>query len=132
MPTSIAQFNNKVPLGTPKSAPVKFEMSVAGFTPNTLHIKVPAGPRGEVGFQITQGGAQVFPVNPGTYFVPENDEFEWPIDGLVTSGAWEMTAYNTGQYDHTIYVTFLMQPTVGAYEGQVGQVQTITGAQIPG
>jgi hypothetical protein len=73
-----------------------------------LEIIVPPGPNGAMGFQVAQAGAQVFPTEPGAFLVTSNESIRWPIEGANNSGAWQVIGYNTGAFDHTIEVRFLV------------------------
>lgn len=96
-----------VPAGTPKAAPLQFSLAFAPQVVDEVEIVVPPGPRGEVGFQLGTSGSQIIPATPGQYEVTDNEVIHWPLDGQMDSGAWQLIAYNTGQFNHTIGVRFL-------------------------
>src|SRR5260370_19088968 len=60
-----------------------------------------------MGWRITMGGAQVIPRQLGGWMVHDGQSGRWALDALPDSGAWQVTAYNTGLQPHTVYVTYL-------------------------
>src|SRR5262245_28932405 len=78
-----------------------------------VEVLVPPGPRGEVGFRIGSSGVQLLPIQLGTWIVTDNEIIHWPLEGQHDSGSWELTAYNTGQFPHTITVRFLVDLVAG-------------------
>ena len=104
MAITIYTFANVIPAGTPKTSPLKFGMTVPAYDVEQLEIRVPPGPRGEVGFFISSGGVQMLPRPSGSFIITDNERILWELEGQISSGAWEMTAYNTGQFQHTLYV----------------------------
>ena len=54
-------------------------------------------------------GALVLPQN-GLWIIADDEVATWELDELPTAGAWEFQGYNTGSYDHTVYLTFLVNP----------------------
>ena len=73
-----------------------------------INIKVPPGPRGQVGFAIGNSGMPVIPATIGTWIVTDDEEIQFPLVGYWDSGSWEVFAYNLGNYQHTLYLTFLL------------------------
>ena len=108
MAREVRKFAVTIPHGTPQSAPQTF---ACGFPPRVvvgIEILVPPGPRGNVGLQVAQSGGQVFPTEPGQFLVNDGEIIRWPVEGANTSGAWQVIAYNTGTFDHTVEVRFLV------------------------
>jgi hypothetical protein len=44
------------------------------------------------------------------WIIADNEYATWELDELPTGGSWEFQGYNTGTYDHTVYLTFLCNP----------------------
>jgi len=111
MAQEVREYHVTIPAGTPISA--NFTVSIAMPTRiiDQIDIVVPPGPRGEVGFQIGSSGAQIIPTQTGTYIVTDDEVIHFPLTDQIDSGGWEVFAYNTGQYDHTLYIRFLVNPT---------------------
>ena len=84
---------------------------------NQVEIRVPPGPRGELGFALGAAGQPVIPRAAGTFVVTDDERIEWPLEGQIDSGAWECFTYNTGALPHTVYLRFLVSvpsPEIGA------------------
>lgn len=98
--------------------------------------RVPPGPSGLMGWALTSAGTPVIPIQPGTYIVTDNQSATWNLEGYLDSGNWQLTGYNTGLYDHTVYLTFLLDlpgvteapppPPTGSGVGVVGTGGTVT------
>jgi hypothetical protein len=68
--------------------------------------------------------------------VTDNQADTWQLEGYLDSGNWAVTAYNTGIYQHTLYLTFLLDlpgtvdvppaPPTGVGVGVVGTGGTVT------
>ena len=108
MAREVQRFSATIPAGTPKSAPVQINFAMPARVVEEVEIIVPPGPRGEVGFQLGTSGSQIIPITPGQFIVTDNEEIHWPLEGQIDSGAWQMIAYNTGSFNHTIEVRFLV------------------------
>jgi hypothetical protein len=106
VPREVYRFAVTVPHGTLKTTPLITALSMPERVVRKLTVTVPPGPRGLVGFQMTSGGAQVIPINAGQFLVMDGRTREWDLDDYMTSGAWQLTAYNTGSFDHTLEIVF--------------------------
>lgn len=90
------------PMAAPVVIPCVFEQGIV----TEIDVKVPPGPNGNVGFFIGAGGSQYVPRTAGSFVMPNNDYFVWPIDNAIISGSWSVTAYNIDVFPHTIQVAF--------------------------
>lgn len=97
-----------VPAQTPISANWSQVISFPPRTVDQINVRVPPGPRGTVGFAIGTSGMPLVPAGPGVYLVANDQEIDWPLDNVPNSGSWQVFAYNTGNYPHTLYLTFLL------------------------
>lgn len=59
-----------------------------------------------VGFQVWSGTGQVIPVNPGAWVVGDDEVGEWQPSNTGDGGSWQIVAYNTGNYPHTVHFRF--------------------------
>lgn len=109
MAQEIRTFDMTVPASTPSSNPFTGDLSFPPRQVVQIEILVPPGPRGQVGFSIGSAGVPVIPRNQGGWIIADDDRIIWPLDGLWDSGSWTLFAYNNGTYDHTLYVTFLLE-----------------------
>ena len=131
MPGDIRQFQLSVPAGTPKAAPVIFELAMPPRLVSAVHFLVPPGPRGELGFALGAAGQPIIPYASGTWIVTDDERIEWPLDTGIDSGAWELFAYNTGTYPHTIFVTFLCTVIEPAPAGVAGPSLSLASLAAP-
>lgn len=106
MASEIHQFAFQVPAGTLQSAPVSQQLTMPPRTVTQLKVKVPPGPRGLMGFNVGAAGVAIIPAIPGSFIVTDNEQIDWPLENYLDSGGWQVFGYNTGQYAHTIYLTF--------------------------
>lgn len=133
MATSVTALSGTIPAGTPKSAPHTVALSLGPFYTNMIRWRVPPGPRGNLGWYLAMGGVQVLPQNAGSFIVADDEHDEWEIEGLPDSGAWQLVGYNTGTYDHTVYLDFHTTPVAGGatLTGFTGNGFPLTEADIP-
>lgn len=108
MAIEIRQFACVIPANTLITAPVVVDCSFPPRVVTEIEIVVPPGPSGNVGFAISCSGQNMIPFNAGAWIVTDNEKINWPMDEQITSGAWELQGYNSGQFPHTIYVRFLL------------------------
>jgi hypothetical protein len=73
-----------------------------------VRFRIPPGPLGTVGFNLAMAGTSILPSNRNSWYVGDDEAFDWPLDNQPDSGAWQFRAYNTDTFDHTIELTFLM------------------------
>jgi hypothetical protein len=111
MAEEVRQYNVTIPAGTAQNAGFRQAISMPTRIVEQIDIVVPPGPRGEVGFTIGSSGVQIIPAQYGTYIVTDNEVIHFPLTDQIDSGGWEFFGYNTGIYDHTIYIRFLVTPT---------------------
>lgn len=102
----IRRFSATIAKGTLKAAPITQDMSFPPMEVVAIEILVPRGPRGTVGFKIANSGLQVFPYGTDDFFVTDDEKKLWEVENANTSGSWQLIGYNTGNFPHTIEVTF--------------------------
>lgn len=111
MSREIRAFTCDVPALTVIGAPKTFDLTFPPRVVDTIEIVVPPGPSGVVGFYIANSDVRVIPYDSDEFMVMSNEKVTWPLDGYITSGSWQLTAYNTGTLNHSIYVRFLLSLT---------------------
>lgn len=136
MAQEIREFAVLVPHGTLQAAPLTVNISFPSRIVREISWRVPPGPSGMMGWQLTSAGTPVIPIQRNTYVVTDNQADRWQLEGYLDSGNWQVTAYNTGLYDHTVYLTFLLDlpgsatvpppPPTGSGVGVVGIGGTVT------
>ena len=108
MANEIRAAQATIPAGTPLSAPVTVSVAFPDRIVRSVRWRVPRGPGGLMGWQLTSDGVPVIPVVAGTWIVADDEADDWALDGYPTTGNWQVTGYNTGVYPHTVYLTFLL------------------------
>lgn len=111
MATAVSSVSATITAGTAKASPLTVSLTVPTGQVDKIRWRVPPGPRGNLGWSLTMGGAAVIPDTSGEWIVADNELDEVAVDGLPDSGAWQVTGYNTGVYDHTVYLMFYTTPT---------------------
>lgn len=106
MSDEIRRYNLTIPAGTPQAAPAVFDLTMPPREVLHLDVRFPAGCNRAVGLWIGAAGTQVIPIEPGTWLIETGETLGYDLAHLHNSGSWEMVAYNTGAYPHTIGVTF--------------------------
>lgn len=120
MASEVHEFPVIVPAATALAAPLTFPLSMPPRIVEEIQVQVPPGPRGEVGWAVAQAGVPILPQEPGAWIVTDSELVRWPLEQQNTSGAWQLIAYNTGQFNHTIYVRFLTRLPAGASSDAAG------------
>lgn len=114
MARDIQSFSVTVPVGGTPAAPQRFNLTMPARIVTQVDIFIPPGPRGELGIALGAGGVQYFPSNAGGYIVADYQVISWQLEDVIESGAWQLVAYNTGLYSHTLQVVFRCElPTIG-------------------
>jgi hypothetical protein len=122
MATSVTALSATVPANTAKANPATVTLTVNPANVNKIRWRVPPGPRGNLGWHLSMGGVQVLPQVAGEYVVADDEYDDWEIENLPDSGAWQLTGYNTGIYDHTVYLYFFTTPVQLANLGGGGDI----------
>jgi hypothetical protein len=106
MAIEIRDFTVTIPAATAVAAGFTASLAFPARVVTEIHVRVPPGPRGEVGFAIGTGGVPVVPYGAGNWIVTDNEDLIYPLDDAITSGAWQLLAYNTGSFPHTLRIYF--------------------------
>lgn len=130
MPTSFYEVEVTVPAGTAIATPQITDVSLPPGLISSIEWRVPPGPRGAVGFQLGSSGWPVLPRTPGTWIVADDDKQTWQSSEFIDSGSWQVFAYNTGNYDHTLYFTFAWDPPGGAPSTSSAGTQPIPASDL--
>lgn len=103
------EFTVTIPAHTPIAAPVVLPCVMPARRVETFHWRVPAGHGGLTGWRLSMGGVQVFPANIGAWIIANGEQDTWPVREMPDSGAWDITAYNTGNNAHQLFARFMVQ-----------------------
>ena len=105
----VYEFQPLTPAGTAENAPNFVAMVFPNLEVDIIEWMVPAGPQGNLGWQIQADGVTIIPQN-GTWVITDDERGSWEVDELPVNGNWGLLGYNTGTYDHTVYIRFLVSP----------------------
>lgn len=116
MAREVRSFAVQVPAGTAQATPQVTDLDMPPRIVRSVRVRIPRGPNGLVGWALGAAGVRVLPFGADEWIVADDEVIEWPLDGQIDSGAWQLQAYNTGTFAHTLYLTFLLDPplTVGS------------------
>jgi hypothetical protein len=104
----IEPFSVPIPAGTLTSAPLVTDLDFADGEVVHITIIVPPGPSGFVGFQFTHLGGPVIPYTGNNFIIADDQRFEWDVSNMPSATGWQMRAYNTDIFQHTLYVIFMI------------------------
>jgi hypothetical protein len=103
-----------VAAGTPAATPQVTAITLPPRRVVSVHWRIPPGPMGSLGWRLTMGGAQVLPtVGSDQWLIASGESGRWDLADLPDSGKWQVTAYNTGSFQHSIYLTFMLDVLTG-------------------
>jgi hypothetical protein len=102
----IYQFTVVTPAGTLQAAPLVTPTVFGPRIVERIAWRVPAGSLGVMGWQVGMRGVQVIPRNAGGFIVAHETAGGWDLEDMPDSGDWSVTTYNTGLFQHALYVTF--------------------------
>lgn len=105
----VYQFDPTVPNTTAESSPYTADITLPAYEVQLIRWRVPPGPQGNLGWQLWYSGAIVLPQN-GLWIIADGEWDKMELDELPTAGDWQFYGYNTGTYDHTVYLTFYCNP----------------------
>jgi len=136
----VRSFAVTIPAGTAETSPLTTDIFFPPRDVVAVRWKVPPGPSGMMGWRLTMsGGNAVIPAGGG-WIIADGESATWPLDDQPDSGYWEVTGYNTGAYDHTVYLDFLLDlvgqavttpALVSVPPGSTGAVTTPAGITSP-
>lgn len=130
MAREVRTFACTIPHGTASTAPVTIATTFPPRVVERIDIRVPPGPRGEVGFRIGNRGVQVLPVNAPAWIIDDDTERSYQLVDQPDSGDWSLIGYNTGTYDHTITVSFVLGLTGDQAAAAVAPPPNLTGTEV--
>lgn len=110
MAQQLRSFAITLTAGSSKSAPDTTDLGLPPIIVRRVEFTVPPGPRGEVGFRLGSGGQTILPYGTDQWFIVDGAELGFDLSNQIDSGSWQFIGYNTGEFDHTIYVRMLLDP----------------------
>ena len=122
MATSVTELVATVPAGTIPPDFAVIELTIESSSVDAVRWRVPPGPRGNMGWALAMGGVQVIPDDAGSFIIADDEYDTWQIEGLPDSGAWQLIGYNTGTFDHSVYLGFFTTPITQSGGGGGGDI----------
>jgi hypothetical protein len=110
--TLVKAFDVTIPPGTAANAPLVTLTQFEANTVTRIDWLFPDGCNGQVGIAIGSRAVPVIPGTTGSYFIRSGDSGGYDLSDMHTTGDWSVIGYNTGQYPHTIHVSFTVHRTV--------------------
>lgn len=104
----VRSFAVTIPAGTSQASPFTEEINFPAREVVAVSWKVPPGPSGLMGWRLTMSGGQPVIPTGGGWIVADDQSGTWPVTGMPDGGFWEVTGYNTGAFNHTVYIDFLL------------------------
>jgi len=106
MAVEVRTVSVTVPAGTAVASPQVTAVVFPARVVTQIDFLFPPGPRGEVGVAVGTANVKTLPYGNASYLVTDNQFLQFPLEQQIDSGSWQVTAYNTGMFPHTITVTF--------------------------
>lgn len=114
MAVEVRNFTATIPAGTPIGAPVVVDISFPPRVVASIDWRVPNGPLGVMGWRLTMGKVQVIPTSGDLWIVADGHAATIYPSKDLSSGAWQVTGYNTGTNPHSVYLVFHLEHTAAA------------------
>lgn len=106
MARELRRFTATIPAGTAIAAPVTVPLTLPVRVVTAIDWRIPGGPLGTMGFRLAMGKVQVIPTPGDLWVIEDSTSGTFTLSDYPTSGAWQLVGYNTGQYAHSIFLTF--------------------------
>lgn len=106
MTDAIQGFNLTIPGGGSINTIFFTDCELGWSNVTKILLNFPPGCSGLVGVRVESGGAQLYPLKAGTFFVLDDFVLEIPVTNQIQSGQWHVAGYNTDFYQHTITAYF--------------------------
>lgn len=100
------------------SSPLEEAIVLSQGMVTDVAVHFPAGCAGTVGLRVLRGLNQVWPTSPGQWFISDDFTIVFPTRYLLFEKPYAFTveAYNTGEWSHTVSVTFTVAGLVSPEE----------------
>lgn len=106
MAEEVRHFTATIPAGTPLATPVTVDVSFPPRIVARIDWRVPNGPQGLMGWRLSMGGLQVIPTSGDKFIIADGHAGSITPSAELSSGAWQVTGYNTGASPHSVYLAF--------------------------
>lgn len=117
--------------GVAKATPTVTSWDLGHVRLEGLRIRIPPGPSGLAGINISYAGVSIAPSEqPGEFWVGDDEIFDLDV-GVEITLPLTLTLYNTDIYPHTFYLSASVKDMVLVTAGAVTAGETIL-ATVPG
>jgi len=106
MAREVKRFAITVPAGTSQAAPITQPTTFEPRIVRRIEWVFPPGCNGLVGILFSMNQIPVIPLPSGTFIIESAVTGGYDVTGQPDSGAWQVTAFNTGANPHTIQVSY--------------------------
>lgn len=106
MAEEIWHYTATIPAGTPAASPVVVDVSFPPRIVLSIDWRVPPGPLGALGWRLSMGKVQVIPTRGDAWIIADGHSGTFRPSAELSSGAWQVTGYNTGTHPHAVYLAF--------------------------
>lgn len=97
-----------VPAGTGSTTPITVALPFDEGEILNIEAIIPDGCAGLVGFAFRQSSQRVIPFSTNAWIIGNNEKISWDTEGYPTGAKWDVIAYNTDIFPHTLQIRFLM------------------------
>src|SRR5260370_16603835 len=101
--TQVFGFVATIPAGTSQLSPVTVGCDFPQASVVAIRWRVPPGPSGTMGVQVTSDGAPVIPQQLGAYIFANDEAHKWDTAGYPDSGASAAPGDHGHPHDHSLY-----------------------------
>jgi hypothetical protein len=98
----ITSFPVTVPAGNGAQNFLRTPLKLGPSNIEKFVLVFPPGCAGLVGAQLNAGGSAAYPTNQSGKFIFDDYQLEISPTGQINSGAWDLWAYNTDVFPHTL------------------------------
>lgn len=102
-------FQVIVPHGTGAFPPGQFPIAVPVGRIVSIDWRVPLGAQSQLGWALGMGGVAIIPPFGQRFIVAAGESGTFQGGGLPDSGAWQLLAFNFGQFDHSVFLVFHLE-----------------------
>lgn len=106
MSVEVRKYTVTIPAGTAIASPVTTSVAFPVRVVRSVDWRIPPGALGVMGWKLAMGGVQLVPYQSDTWVIDDGTGGSFTLDGYPDSGAWQVIGYNTGAFQHSVFLTF--------------------------
>lgn len=127
MTDAVQAFTLTIPSGGSPSTVFFVDCELGDSNVTQIILVFPPGCSGNVGVRVESGGAQLYPLVAGTWFMLDDYTLLIPVTNQINSGQWHVAGYNQDFYDHTITAYFFYDYLNLTGQGSSGLLSGLSG-----